>query len=104
MFSVDPAKGEKGAPLVEYLAGIHSEDVERISGAVNHAVATGEKYIPEYRLVQKDGTIRWVEARGECLQDENGRREHFVGVVVDILIRRKLKSANGSLLGRRTIE
>jgi two-component sensor histidine kinase len=84
MFSVDPAKGEKGAPLVEYLAGIHSEDVERISGALNHAVATGEKYIQEYRLLQKDGTIRWVEARGECLRDEIGKPLRFVGVVVDI--------------------
>jgi two-component sensor histidine kinase len=84
MFSVDPAKGQKGAPLAEYLAGIHPEDVERTTGAVNHALATGEKYVQEYRLLQKDGTIRWVEARGECLSDENGKPSHFVGVVVDI--------------------
>ena len=36
MFSVDPAKGDKGAPLAEYLAGIHPEDAERIANAVNH--------------------------------------------------------------------
>src|ERR1700751_945968 len=48
MFSVDPAKGEKGAPLAEYLAGIHPEDVGRITGALNHALATGEKYIQEH--------------------------------------------------------
>lgn len=84
MFSVDPAKSEEGAPLAEYLAGIHPEDVKRISEAVNHVVATGEKYIQEYRLLQKDGTIRWVEARGECLRDENGKPSNFVGVVVDI--------------------
>jgi two-component sensor histidine kinase len=84
MFSVDPDKGEKGAPLAEYLAGIHPEDAERITGAVNHALATGEKYIQEYRLRQKDGIIRWVEARGECLFDENNKPSRFVGVVVDI--------------------
>ena len=84
MFSVDPAKGEKGAPLSEYVAGIHPEDVERITAAVNGAVATGEKYIQEYRLLQKDGTIRWVEARGECLKGENTEPTNFVGVVVDI--------------------
>ena len=54
MFSVDPAKGEKGAPLAVYLAGIHAEDVEQVTGALNHALATGEKYIQEYRLLQKD--------------------------------------------------
>ncbi|MBR0936759.1 PAS domain-containing protein [Bradyrhizobium jicamae] len=84
MFSVDPAKSEKGAPLAEYLAGIHPEDVERITEAVNHALASVEKYIEEYRLLQKDGTIRWVETRGECLRDDNGNPSHFVGVVVDI--------------------
>jgi PAS domain-containing protein len=53
MFSVDPAKGEKGAPLADYLAGIHPEDVERIANAVNHTVATQEKYAQEYRLVER---------------------------------------------------
>ena len=89
MFSVDPAKGEKGAPLAEYLAGIHPEDVERITRAVDHALASGEKYIQEYRLLQKDGTIRWVEARGECLYDENGKPSRFVGVAVDITIQKE---------------
>jgi two-component sensor histidine kinase len=84
MFSVDPAKGEKGAPLAEYLAGTHPEDVERITEAVNHALATGEKYIQEYRLLPKDETLRWVEARGECLRDDNGNASRFIGVVVDI--------------------
>jgi two-component sensor histidine kinase len=83
MFSVDPAKGEEGAPLAEYLAGIHPEDAERIANAVNRTITTGEKYVQEYRLLRKDGSIRWVEARGECLS-EDGRASRFVGVVVDI--------------------
>jgi two-component sensor histidine kinase len=84
MFSVDPAKGEKGAPLAEYLAGIHPEDVERIAKAINHAVTTGERYAQEYRVLQKDGSVRWVEARGECLYGGDGQADRFVGVVVDI--------------------
>jgi two-component sensor histidine kinase len=84
MFSVDPAKGDEGAPLAEYLAGIHPEDAERIANAVNLAVATGEKYVQEYRLLQKDGNTRWVEARGECLYGEDGKPVRFVGVVVDV--------------------
>jgi PAS domain-containing protein len=60
MFSVDPAKGDKGAPFAEYLAGIHPEDAERIASAVNRTVTTGERYVQEYRLLRKDGSIRWV--------------------------------------------
>ena len=70
--------------MAEYLAGTHPEDVERIAGAMHHAFATGEKYIQEYRLLQKDGTVRWAEARGECLYDENDKPSRLVGVVVDI--------------------
>jgi two-component sensor histidine kinase len=84
MFSVDPAKGEEGAPLAEYLAGIHPEDAERIANAVNRTITTGERYVQEYRLLRKDGSIRWVEACGECLSGEDGRPSRFVGVVVDI--------------------
>ncbi|MBR0777256.1 PAS domain-containing protein [Bradyrhizobium diazoefficiens] len=83
MFSVDPDKGEKGAPLAEYLAGIYPEDVDRIATAVDHAVATRERYVQEYRL-KKGGDIRWVEARGECLYDTDGKPDRFVGVVVDV--------------------
>lgn len=84
MFSVDPAKGDKGAPLSDYLAGIHPEDVQRVADAVNHTLVTREKYVQEYRLLQRDGNIRWVEVRGECLSSEDGKPDRFVGVVVDI--------------------
>jgi two-component sensor histidine kinase len=84
MFSVDPAKGDKGAPLAEYLAGIHPEDAERIANAVNRTITTGERFVQEYRLLRKDRSIRWVEACGECLSGDDGRPSRFVGVVVDI--------------------
>jgi two-component sensor histidine kinase len=84
MFSVDPVKGDQGAPLSDYLAGIHPEDVQRIAEAINHTVVTREKYVQEYRLLQKDGNIRWVEVRGECLYSEDGKPDRFVGVVVDV--------------------
>ncbi|KAA0078377.1 PAS domain-containing protein [Tardiphaga sp. P9-11] len=84
MFSVDPAKGDEGAPLSEYYAGIHPEDAQRVADAVNRTVVTREKYVQEYRVLRKDGNIRWVEARGECLYSADGKPDRFVGVVVDV--------------------
>jgi len=89
MFSVDPEKGKKGASLAEYLAGIHPDDVERIRKAVDHAVATGEKYVQEYRVVAADGTIRWIEVRGQCLYDDTGKPTRFPGVAVDITVQKE---------------
>lgn len=84
MFSVDAEKGVKGAPLAEYLAGLYPEDVERIAKAVDHAVKNRERYVQEYRVMKKGGDVRWVEARGECLYDRDGKPDRFVGVVVDV--------------------
>jgi PAS domain S-box-containing protein len=89
MFSVDPEKGEKGASIAEYMVGIHPEDRERIGAAVDHAISTGEKYVQEYRLLQHDGVIRWIEARGECLYDDEGQPERFPGVAIDITERKQ---------------
>ncbi|QRM32069.1 PAS domain S-box protein [Microvirga sp. VF16] len=89
MFSVDPKKGEKGAPLADYLAGIHPDDRSRIADAVNQAIATGEKYIQDYRLLHRDGSIHWIEARGECLYDKAGKPIRFPGAVVDITERKQ---------------
>ncbi|WP_046867407.1 PAS domain S-box protein [Microvirga massiliensis] len=88
MFSVDPAKAEEGAPLSDYLAGIFPDDRDRIAKAINHTIATGERYAQEYRLLQRDGTVRWVEARGECLYDKEGKPLRFPGAVVDITARK----------------
>lgn len=84
MFSIAPLKAKQGAPWAEYLAGIHPEDVDRIGKAVSQTIATGEKYVQEYRLLPKGGSTRWVEARGECLFGDNGKPSRFTGVVVDI--------------------
>ncbi|SRR5579883_185133 len=84
MFSVDAGKAEAGVPIAQYLAGVHPEDAERVGESFNRAVATGEKLVEEYRLLPKDGANRWVEARGECRYDEDGKPVRFLGVVVDI--------------------
>ena len=88
MFSLDPEKGEKGAPIADYLAGIHPDDKDRIGNAIQQTIATGGKYVQEYRLLRRDGSIRWIEARGGCIYDEAGEPLRFAGAGVDITERK----------------
>jgi len=88
MYSVDPEKGEKGAPIAEYFAGLHPEDRDRIRRAVEQSITTGEKYVQEYRLLRQDGSTRWVEAHGGCVYDKVGQPVRFAGAVVDITDRK----------------
>ena len=82
--SVDPHLGEAGAPLLQYFNAVHPEDVGRLKAAIEHAMATGEKLSQDCRLVQKDGSVRWVIARGQCFYDSKGAPLRFPGAVVDI--------------------
>lgn len=97
MFSVDPEKGVRGAPLSDYLAGIHPDDVEHVRKAIQHAITTGEKCILEYRVLPKDGAIHWVEVHGQCLYDETGKPWRMPGVAVDITERKRAELAIGRL-------
>ena len=82
--SVDAKRGEEGAPLSEFFNAVHPEDVERLQAAMERALATGETFSQGCRLMQKNGSVRWVIARGKCLYDAQGAPLRFPGAVVDV--------------------
>jgi PAS domain S-box-containing protein len=82
--SVDPRAGEEGAPLSEYFKAVHPDDLGRLEAAIERAMATGEKFSQDCRSVQRDGGVRWVIARGQCLYDPEGAPLRFPGAVVDV--------------------
>ncbi|HLH48754.1 MAG TPA: PAS domain-containing protein [Roseiarcus sp.] len=83
-FAINPAKAREGAPIAQYLASIHPDDADRVREGLDRAVATGEKFIQEYRLLPESGATRWVETRGKRHFDREGKPTRFIGVVVDI--------------------
>ncbi|MGO4838874.1 PAS domain-containing protein, partial [Rhizobiaceae sp. 2RAB30] len=96
MFSVDPVEAEKGAPIAAFMGGIHPDDRPRIAKAVDDAIANGAKYAQEYRLLRADSTVRWIEARGECLYDQ-GKPTRFPGAAVDITERKRAEEVERRL-------
>ncbi len=52
--------------------------------AIGGAVAHGDVYEVEQRIMLPDGSIRWLEARGKVERDAQGRAVSIPGVVVDI--------------------
>ncbi len=96
MFSVDPAEAENGVPIAAFMAAIHPDDRPRIVEALDHAISSGTKYAQECRLLRADGTVRWIEARGECLY-EQGKPARFPGAVVDITERKRAEEVERRL-------
>ena len=81
---------------------IVQEDRDRVMGAMDRQVSTGEKYDEEYRIRAKDGSIRYWLARGVAVRDTQGKAVRMLGACTDITERKKveieLKEANEQLL------
>jgi len=70
----------------------HPEDAERVTNAIQTAVATGTDYDVEYRVLRPDGGIGRVLARGHAIY-EDGRPVRMVGVTLDITERERAREA-----------
>jgi PAS domain S-box-containing protein len=72
---------------------VHPDDRERVAGAIRDAVAKGDPYRAEYRIVRTDGSIRWVEGIGQVFRERHGRATHMVGVCSDVTDRKQAEEA-----------
>ncbi|MGD9043623.1 MAG: SpoIIE family protein phosphatase [Desulfobacterales bacterium] len=69
---------------------VHLDDLERIREEIRqYAEADVEEYTQFYRLITKDGQVRWVEDQTSVVRDEKGNKIFNQGLLVDIT-RRKL--------------
>jgi len=63
MFSLETDAAAKGLPAEAYLRAIIDGDRPSVSSALEHAIQSCGHYDIEYRVQQKDGTLRWLQAR-----------------------------------------
>ena len=90
-YGVDPGAAKAGAPIADFFAGIHRDDLDRIKKQVDLAVQTGETYREEYRLVTAGGKVRWLLAEGRCHRGADGTPAHFRGIAFDITERKRME-------------
>ncbi len=93
IFGGDRSWTEQGAPIADYLRAVHPDDLERVKREINFSMMTGSGFQAEYRLVQKDGSVRWIDARGRCKLDAAGKAVRFPGTAIDITDRKESEQA-----------
>jgi PAS domain S-box-containing protein len=76
----------------------HPDDRESLRRAAETALKRNGQYTVEYRIVRRDGAVRWVEARGRVLRDAWGRAQRMVGVCTDVTERRHQDQDRARLL------
>jgi PAS domain S-box-containing protein len=92
LHGVDPAQASR-LPITDYLQGVHPEDRALIARSIKHCITHGTEYAEEYRLLQPDGELRWVFARGRCYKDHHGRPVRFLGAALDLTERKHTEQA-----------
>jgi PAS domain S-box-containing protein len=69
---------------------VHPDDMERVGREVQTYTASGvDRFQQEYRIITKDGPVRWVDDRTVVERDTDGRISHYQGIVVDITERKQ---------------
>ncbi|MEZ2318841.1 MAG: ATP-binding protein [Microcoleus sp.] len=88
---IDPSQPPlESEELVKF---IHPQDRHRYLKLVNKKALTGLAFETDLRLRQKDGSISYIEVRGEPVFDEKGQLVRLFGTVLDISDRKQAEEA-----------
>ncbi|PSP86571.1 hybrid sensor histidine kinase/response regulator [Halobacteriales archaeon QS_1_68_17] len=68
---------------------VHPEDADRLAEAVDEAVAAGEPFEVTYRIVSRDGAVRWLWERGRGIENGDDDTVALEGFLTDVTEQKK---------------
>ena len=75
---------------VTFVTMLHPDDRDRVVTEVRaHAAAGHREYSQEYRIVTRDGGVRWIDDRTAVRTGPDGRVTHHEGILTDITERKE---------------
>jgi len=90
-----------GAPgtAEAYLALVHEEDRPTAARAVQSALESGsQRYTVRHRVIDREGAVRWIEAYGRVVRDEQGRAVRTRGAALDVTDRQAIEAQREELI------
>lgn len=98
LFQVAP--GEFDGTHAFFMNFVHPEDRQRLEQITRRAIEEHLPYTSEYRVVLRDGSVRWMVGRGDVVRDAQGNPTHLVGVTMDVTQRKVAEAERDELLLR----
>jgi len=86
MYGLEP--GTFGRTYEAWKELVHPDDWPSVKRAIERANQSGD-VDAEYRVVHKDGAVRWLQAKGRMFFDAGRRPERMVGFMTDVTDRRQ---------------
>jgi PAS domain S-box-containing protein len=90
----------KGTPN-EFYEVVHPKDRAKLRKELKISISTNVPYSVDYRVMRKDGTVRYISARGKRISWPDGKAKEMLGILWDStdgkLIEEKLKKSEAGL-------
>lgn len=93
--------GTLGGRFADFRRNIHPDDETRVLDTVRHTVATGTPYQMQYRVIDPDGRIVWIETRGRLVRGTDDEPERVMGLCSDITERKRSEMAIDEITRRK---
>jgi PAS domain S-box-containing protein len=91
LFGLPPS--DRKVPIETWRQRLHPDDRQRVEAEVQRALACGEPFHTEYRVVWPNGQVRWVSSKGQALVDEEGQPYRIIGALLDITAHKQAEEA-----------
>ena len=72
-----------------FVSAVHPDDRERLQSAIAAALERHGPFEVEFRVVARDGSIRWVGGEGRVVTDAQGRAVRMIGIGRDVTDERR---------------
>jgi PAS domain S-box-containing protein len=77
----------------DFLGVVHPDDRLLVEQTVNETLDGLHSYNLDHRILQPDGTLRYVHEQAELIRGDNGQPVRMVGTVQDITVRKQAEEA-----------
>jgi PAS domain S-box-containing protein len=83
-----------------FRSGVHPDDYERVTNAIQRAISGDAEYELEYRSLRRDGSYQWLATHGSVVRDCDGTPLRMTGVCYDITEKKRNEAAQLQLLAQ----
>ena len=77
---------------LSFLSLIHKEDIDRVLREQKIALLNKQQFQSTYRIILKNGTIKWIEEFGDAIR-KNNEIEYIGGIYIDITQKKQNEKA-----------
>ncbi len=87
------ARGEFAGTVEDFIARIHPDDRAEVQDVITRALASGQRFELNERIVRPSGEIRHLASSGEVIKDDRGNVVRMLGICQDVTDRKRNEAA-----------